>query len=561
MYDKPVFDHPVHRLFFSSALLLLIGAGAVGCAPAAAEEGTSSSDRDEDADNQNNESATEATSNNENDAPGEGDDTEQFVEIVGEPDAETDPSYDTADSDTDIVTETSETDDVESDHAETEVPALDTDDVESETEASEPETDDSSTDAPGTDDSASETDDPEEMPSDDDPAGDPLGVKLTNGYAVIADFTGSVGVELNLGAEFSTPISTPVKCISQEELISFIEEHVDLFSAGELESIRNHRGYRERGYGAELLAGLLGLKLAGDVDHFVQKVDVGFSVESAEGGAEGKAFLNALEMLEEKAYTLTGTMTAVGQSLIPASPRFLVGITKLTFATGHGIRVIDTRIRVTDADGSQDFIREKPGDAPLRLKAEAPPENTVTLSHGYTAVAHSETGLETGEEAAIQIETAIDAVPHRDLVSFIERNAGLFSDEALDRIRSHASYTDDSRAPALLLGILGLKLGGAFEYFSKGSAFDISPFSEDDEHFIAALTELSDKTLTLSGEHIAVGNFGIATVPYVYVDRVRIALPNGAFIRAVDTNAEVADDAGDRRWVFSKADQPPLSLE
>jgi hypothetical protein len=282
---------------------------------------------------------------------------------------------------------------------------------------------------------------------------------------------------------------------------------------------------------------------------------------SVKNGDE-KALLDAISNLKTRNYTMSGDRTAVGLSSIPASPRFVAEVTKLEFPNGAMVKAVNTHIDVTDEFNKQDRITGKSDQAPLSLFADEKPENTIDLLRGFSSVGNSDVAIATNEETTIHVNMSVKAVSHRAVVDFVETNKNLFSDEQYQTISQHESYSNESQAPTLLLGIMGLKLGGSFEYFSMGNKMEISPFDADGFEFIEVLSDLINKDLTLSGDCTAVGLFAVATEPFVYVDVLRITLPSGVSFRVIDTNPIVDDEEkkGMNR-VTVKDGQPPLSLK
>ncbi len=382
----------------------------------------------------------------------------------------------------------------------------------------------------------------------------------------------TTAIGLQQGTEATIPIIKEIKCISQEGLISFIENNEQLFTSEDLEIIKNHKSYTERGLGADLFLGMLGVKFGEGFDYYNTEESIDISTRSE----EESAFLEAIRQLEETRYEMAGIRTAVGLSMIPASPKYWAKVTRIDFPDGHRLKSVNTHVVVTDENDKQERIHGKPDEPPLDLFATEDIEGTVEVLREHSVVMETDTPIKDGEEAVLPIDVPVNAVSHRDIVNFIENNRDLFSDDQYNTIKQHDSYRDSSRAPSLLLGILGVKLGGSFDYFSNGYSFsnskkfeispyggqmEISPLDKDDVRFIAALSSLKNRDLVLSGSHTAVGIFGVAATPYVYLDVAKIDLPDGTTFRTIDTNAVVADGFKNQSQVISKEAQPPLLLK
>lgn len=195
-----------------------------------------------------------------------------------------------------------------------------------------------------------------------EPASTDTTVELVAGFVRLGD--GLSGSILQNGTQSTIPISTKVRTLTREQLIEFIKLNANLFSTEQLALLEKHRGFMQQGYESELFSALLGLAVANDTSYFLAENHFGTKLYKI-----GKSsLLNALHQLVENEYFLTGTVTAIGLSMVPARSAYFIPVVKLTFPDGVKIRAVSTKVFVADSSGNQSRVTGVPGEVPLNLE-------------------------------------------------------------------------------------------------------------------------------------------------------------------------------------------------
>lgn len=389
-------------------------------------------------------------------------------------------------------------------------------------------------------------------PSGGSPRGNATGdVPWVSGYAEIA----TAGFEVSGHVEYSISVSASVSVVPQEELISFIQTHADLFSSEQYSKLTTLKSYLNRGHGAELLLDMLGLVFGNDADYFRTnpKASIVSQIQSQ------KDFLAELSQLDNKLLNLKGEWIGVHDSVIPASGRLQAEVTRIKLPDGSLLSAIDTALVVTDQNGGTGD-QNKAGQAALGLFSSDGSAQAIELSQGYARVAKGDTELGKGQQATFAINQAVECVDHEHLVAFIKDHNALFSGAEYQTITQSAAFGDATQTSELLTGLLGVKLGSSWGYFAGAPSLQISAYDQGDQDFVNALFTLQNQTHTLSGSHTAIGVGTFGAIPYLFAPRVRLTSPDGHLVTAIGMHARVADEKGKVDRVTSQDNAPALQL-
>ncbi|MFC1642363.1 hypothetical protein ACFL5O_06705 [Myxococcota bacterium] len=360
---------------------------------------------------------------------------------------------------------------------------------------------------------------------------------------------------LSAGSTLTVGISLPVRAVSQEELISFVQTHQQLFTEQQWQELVGHQHYRRSGHGADLLLGVLGLVLREDMEYYRNHPTASMAPQDQ----AQQDLLAALSQLESHAYAMQGRRTAVAASVIRASPRYYAKVTRLAFADGSSLRAVNTHLVVTDETGGYGMVG-KANEAPLGLFSAGGFPEALQVTHGYTSVAEAAEELFQGQQVTLEIAQPIQCVSHDTLVTFVHEHANLFSAAEYQAVTVSEPFADASRTPDLLLGILGVKLGGSFEYFVGASKLEMTAYDTDDQEFLTALSALENRSYTLSGSHTVVGAGEFGAIPHVFALTTRVVLPGGGSFEVIGTRVAAGDDAGRVDEVRSHSDSLRLQL-
>ncbi len=377
-------------------------------------------------------------------------------------------------------------------------------------------------------------------------------VVWTNGTAEIA--VGGVMLS-GLGSKVALDVSVSALMISQEELISFVQSHRELFTDSQYQTLTTHSYYTKRGYGADLLLGMVGLVLGGDVDYYHNHPQAAMDTHDA----SQRNFVDALSQLRTRSYTMKGRAAAIANTPIPSSPRFYAEVTRLGFANGTTLRAVNTQLSVTDQQGGSGLSAD-PTAPPLALVSNDASAQALEITEGYGAVAQGSGSLEAGGRGVVDVSKPLQCVSHEQLTAFLRDHEGLFAADEYATLTQADFFGDTSRTPDLLLAMLGARFGGSVDYFQGATSLEVGIYDAGDQELAKALSTLENAEHTLTGAHPIVNVGAFAAMPQVFAFSVRVRLPDGHVVRVVGTRAMAAEEDGSRDDVRSQDGAPALQL-
>ncbi|GKX30881.1 hypothetical protein SH1V18_33610 [Vallitalea longa] len=187
-------------------------------------------------------------------------------------------------------------------------------------------------------------------------------LKISNGYGL----AGRSSMRITRGATCEFKIDTPVKCVTQKEIVELIKENISNFSQEELSILKKDISFNYEGFGSRLFCGLFGTKFNSSIFDYKNA----HNKEIIPSDTSGRNLINAIYNLEEKDYRITGTVCAGSNSYIPTQPYAFIEVTVIEFEDGKKIRVINTNSVVAEGDGTRDIIKYYKKYQPLYLITE-----------------------------------------------------------------------------------------------------------------------------------------------------------------------------------------------
>jgi hypothetical protein len=184
--------------------------------------------------------------------------------------------------------------------------------------------------------------------------------KISNGYGMAA----KAGVLVTKGATAKIKVDIKVNCVNENTIKEFIRTNESFFSKEEYSTITQSKEYKNKGFGASLWWKILGVcfkKNNGSYNYFKNAVNKEVVVDNS----KEEYFFNQMKEINETSARVTGTLTAVGQSLIPTQACAYIEVSKVTFEDGTTLRVLDTADPVVaDQNGNTDNVT---GDGTINI--------------------------------------------------------------------------------------------------------------------------------------------------------------------------------------------------
>ncbi|MDS0525935.1 hypothetical protein NNC19_09620 [Clostridium sp. SHJSY1] len=188
--------------------------------------------------------------------------------------------------------------------------------------------------------------------------------KITNGYGAVA----KTSVCLTKGAMTDIDVDVKVKCITQDELVEFIENNKNLFTAEEYNKITRSEEYKNGYSTATLLNGILGLKFASNSSNYWRTYTNVNAKQVTTTEDKNKQLLKYLHDMGQKNYRLRGELKAVGQSYIPITNSYcFVQVSKVQFEDGSLLKVVNRKATIADATCSTSKVADSVNNQPLTL--------------------------------------------------------------------------------------------------------------------------------------------------------------------------------------------------
>lgn len=187
--------------------------------------------------------------------------------------------------------------------------------------------------------------------------------KITNGYGVV----GKAGVVLTKGASADIKVNIKVTCITEDQLLDFVQNSKNSFTTDQYSQITQNATYKKGNSAASILNGMLGLKFGKNSGNAwgTYKNANAKQVTTANDG--DKEFLKSLHDLTQQTYELSGRITAVGQSRVPTIAYCFVEVSRVQFQDGTTLKVVNTTANVGDSNGSTSNVSGSSDNPPLIL--------------------------------------------------------------------------------------------------------------------------------------------------------------------------------------------------
>lgn len=189
--------------------------------------------------------------------------------------------------------------------------------------------------------------------------------KITNGYGAVAK---TDNISLTKGATTNIDVNVKVKCITQDDLVNFIENNKSLFTAEQYNQITQNWVYKNGYSTATLLNGLLGLKFETNATNAWSAYNNVNAKQVTTTKNEDKQLLKLLHDMTQENYHLIGELKAVGKSYIPISNIYcFVQVSKVQFEDGNVLKVVNTKATIADATCSTSKVGDSLDNHPLSL--------------------------------------------------------------------------------------------------------------------------------------------------------------------------------------------------
>lgn len=185
--------------------------------------------------------------------------------------------------------------------------------------------------------------------------------KITNGYGAV----GKTGISLTKGATADIDVNVKVTCISQDDLVEFIENNKNSFTAEQYSQITQSAAYQNGYSAATLLNGILGLKF--DANNAWGAYTNVNAKQVNTSDKQNQQLVKSLHDLTQHSYELKGKLTAVGQSYIPTVAYCFVEVSRVQFQDGNILKVVNTKANVGDANASTSKVSGSSDNGPLIL--------------------------------------------------------------------------------------------------------------------------------------------------------------------------------------------------
>lgn len=187
--------------------------------------------------------------------------------------------------------------------------------------------------------------------------------KITNGVGAV----GKAGISLTKGATADINVNVKVTCITQDDLVEFIQNNKSSFTAEQYSQITQSAAYQNGYSAATLLNGILALKFDNSSTNVWGTYTNVNGKQVTTGENENKQLLKSLHDMTQHSYELNGKLTAVGQSYIPTTAYCFVEVSRIQFQDGNILKVVNTKATIGDSNGSTSKVSDSSDNGPLIL--------------------------------------------------------------------------------------------------------------------------------------------------------------------------------------------------
>ncbi len=176
-----------------------------------------------------------------------------------------------------------------------------------------------------------------------DESGDYKSATITNGYGMVA----KAGVAVTRGATATIQVDITVDCVSTQDFKTWFDERKSNFSNEQWHKLEEN--YAAGGFLGGVLLGCFGFLFGGGTyNHY--KNEHKKQVTASDTKQDG--FMKSLHMVTNSKVKVSGSVTAVGQSLIPTTAAVFVETTQVDFQDGKSLTVINSSApEVADQNG------------------------------------------------------------------------------------------------------------------------------------------------------------------------------------------------------------------